>query len=147
MKILAASAGAIALANLPSQWSKPGLEAGVLPVHAQTSVTPEPHTLPADGSQTASFCQPADLTSSVAITPDDAGIALNYSISTTDGPVTITAPAALTGTVLTDSDGVASLTITAADMSGTGTIIVVWSFANSSDGTGTSTQTINHMGC
>ena len=96
MKILAASAGAIALANLPSQWSKPGLEVGVLPVHAQTSVVPEPHTLPADGIQTASFCQPTDLTSSVAISPADAGIALNYSISTTGGTVTITAPAALT---------------------------------------------------
>ncbi len=153
MKILAAAAGATVLANLPSQWSKPGLEAGVLPVHAQTSMTPEPtrplepHTLPADGSQTASFCQSTDLISSVAISPADAGIALNYSISTTGGGVTITAPAALTGTIITDSSGTASLTITAVDGVGDGVIIVVWSFASSSDGTGTSSQRIESGGC
>ena len=147
MKILAASAGAIALANLPSQWSKPGLEVGVLPVHAQTSVTPELHTLPADGVQIEGFCYPTDITNSVTISPADAGILLNYSISTTGGTVNITAPAALNGSVMTDATGTASLTITADDITGMGTIVIVWTFANSSYGTGSSTQTIEAQGC
>jgi len=150
MKILAASAGAIALANLPSQWSKPGLEVGVLPVHAQTSVIPEPpepHTLPADGIQIEGFCYPTDMINSVTISPADAGILLNYSISTTGGTVNITAPAALNGSVMTDATGTASLTITADDITGMGTIVIVWSFANSSEGTGSSSQTIVAQGC
>ncbi|MBN1371944.1 MAG: twin-arginine translocation signal domain-containing protein [Anaerolineaceae bacterium] len=153
MKILAAAAGATVLANIPSRWSKPGLEAGVLPVHAQTSVTPEPtrpsepHTLPADGIQIESFCYPTDMINSVTISPADAGILLNYSISTTGGTVNITAPAALNGSVMTDATGTASLTITADDITGMGTIVIVWSFANSSEGTGSSTQTIEAMGC
>jgi hypothetical protein len=38
LKLLGAAAGASVLANLPSKWSTPELTAGVLPVHAQTSV-------------------------------------------------------------------------------------------------------------
>ena len=37
IKLLGAAAGATALANLPSKWSKPELVSGVLPAHAQTS--------------------------------------------------------------------------------------------------------------
>ena len=37
IKLLGAAAGAAALANLPSKWSKPELVSGVLPAHAQTS--------------------------------------------------------------------------------------------------------------
>ena len=37
IKLLGAVAGATALANLPSKWSKPELVSGVLPAHAQTS--------------------------------------------------------------------------------------------------------------
>lgn len=153
MKILAAAAGATVLANLPSGWSKPGLEAGVLPVHAQTSMTPEPtkppepHTLPADGIQIEGFCYPTEMTNSVTISPADAGILLNYSISTTGGTVNITAPAVLNGSVMTDATGTASVTITADDITGMGTIVIVWSFANASEGTGSSTQTIEAMGC
>ena len=40
LKILAAAAGATTLANLPAQWMKPVLRAGVLPAHAQTSGLP-----------------------------------------------------------------------------------------------------------
>ena len=39
IKLLGAAAGAAALANLPSKWSKPELVSGVLPAHAQSSVT------------------------------------------------------------------------------------------------------------
>ena len=38
IKLLGAAAGAAALANLPSKWSKPELVSGVLPAHAQTSM-------------------------------------------------------------------------------------------------------------
>jgi hypothetical protein len=37
IKLLGATAGATVLANLPTQWSKPELTAGLLPAHAQTS--------------------------------------------------------------------------------------------------------------
>lgn len=37
IKLIGAAAGAAALANLPSKWSKPELVSGVLPAHAQTS--------------------------------------------------------------------------------------------------------------
>ena len=37
IKLLGAAAGATALANLPSKWSKPELVSGVMPAHAQTS--------------------------------------------------------------------------------------------------------------
>ena len=40
IKLLGAAAGAVALANLPSKWSKPELVSGVLPAHAQTSNLP-----------------------------------------------------------------------------------------------------------
>jgi hypothetical protein len=37
LKVLAAAAGAATLSTLPSQWEKPVIEVGVLPVHAQGS--------------------------------------------------------------------------------------------------------------
>ena len=37
IKLIGAAAGAAALANLPSKWSKPEVINGVLPAHAQTS--------------------------------------------------------------------------------------------------------------
>ena len=37
IKLLGAAAGAAALANLPSKWSKPELVSGVLPAHAQST--------------------------------------------------------------------------------------------------------------
>lgn len=37
LKLLGAVAGATALANLPSEWSKPEVVRGVLPAHARTS--------------------------------------------------------------------------------------------------------------
>jgi len=39
IKLLGAAAGATMLANLPSKWSTPELTSGVLPAHAQTSIT------------------------------------------------------------------------------------------------------------
>ena len=39
IKLLGAAAGAAALANLPSKWSKPEVISGVLPAHAQSTAT------------------------------------------------------------------------------------------------------------
>jgi hypothetical protein len=170
MKILAAAAGATTLANLPTQWSKPGLEVGVLPVHAQTSLaptaqstqTPQPsqtppptrtptpapilHTLAAGADQTVSLCFPTDISTTVIISPTDPGISMRYVITPSAG-VTIFVPAVLAGTVPTDATGTASLTINAADPNGTGTITVLWSFANTSDGTGSGSQVFTSGGC
>jgi hypothetical protein len=146
MKILTAAAGATALANIPSKWSKPGLEVGVLPAHAQTSVITVLHSLAAGGAQAVGFCYPTGLTSTVTISPADSGILMRYTINP-DASVTISAPAALTGTALTGATGTASLTFTAADISGMGTITVVWDFANAIDGTGSSSQLFTATGC
>ena len=37
IKLLGAATGASVLANLPAKWSKPSVQSGVLPVHAQSS--------------------------------------------------------------------------------------------------------------
>ena len=129
IKILAAVAGATALVNLPDKWTKPGMEVGVLPAHAQTSLGL--HTLAAGPDDPdAGFC--LDLISTVAITPPTPGISLRYVITTSPG-VTVNPPAALTGTVLTNG---VSLTIrvnpqvwVAGDF-----VRVTWSFVNASDG-------------
>ncbi len=45
LKALAAAGGAVTAASmLPGKWSKPVIEAGVLPAHAQTSALPPPST-------------------------------------------------------------------------------------------------------
>lgn len=145
IKILTAAVGAAALANIPAKWSKPGLETGVLPVHAQTSMTT--HTLAAGADQlNVSYCFPTAFTSTVTISPATAGISMRYTINA-DATVTISSPAAMTGTALTDASGTATLNFTAADMTGTGTITVVWEFASASDGTGTDSQLFTPAGC
>lgn len=143
IKVLAAAAGASALANLPSKWTKPELTTGVLPVHAQTSVS---HTLAVGADQTDSYCFDTNLVSTVIISPAAAGILMKYTINP-DATVTISSPALLTGTAPTDATGTASLTFTAADSSGTGSIRVTWEFVNPSNGIGSGTQQFHPLGC
>ena len=38
LKLIAAATGALALASIPAEWTKPELRIGVLPAYAQTSV-------------------------------------------------------------------------------------------------------------
>jgi hypothetical protein len=143
IKILAAVAGATALVNLPDKWTKPGMEVGVLPAHAQTSLGL--HTLAAGPDDPdANFCLP--LVSTATITPPTFGIPMHYVI--TPSLVTITSPA-LVGTVSTDAFGVASLSI---DASGgpfpilAGAFVrVTWSFENASDGIGNGTQVFTNL--
>lgn len=146
IKILTAVAGATALANTPTRWSKPELKVGVLPVHAQTSLA-APHFLRAGGAQDANMCQPVNLISTVTITPPDSGVLMVYTI-TADPGITINSPASLTGNKLTDGTGVATLTINATDTAGSGgNVTVNWGFAKPSSGAGTSSQVFTTRGC
>jgi len=143
LKILTAVAGGAVLANIPSKWTKPELLAGVLPAHAQTSGG---HTLAAGADQTVFICQPGDFTSTVIISPTTSGILMKYTISADPG-MTVNSPASLTGTVPTDVTGSASLTINGTDSGNGGSITVTWTFANASDGTGSSSQVFTSNGC
>ena len=144
IKALAAVAGATALANIPSKWTKPSLNVGVLPAHAQTSVVH--HTVTAGISDpTANFCN--SLKSTAVITPPSSGIPLNY-VLTTSGSVAISSPA-LTGTVATDGTGTATLTIIvdkSKPFNKGDTITITWSFKNPSDGSGSSAQVFTSAG-
>ena len=143
VKILAAAVGATALANLPSKWSKPNLNVGILPAHAQTSG----HTLTVGADQIDSFCFPLALVSTVTISPADPGILMKYTIIP-DPSITISSPPSLTGTALTNSSGVASVTFTAVTSAGPAvTVEVEWEFANPSDGTDNGTQLFTNPGC
>lgn len=143
MKILAAAAGATALANLPGKWNTPDLEVGMLPVHAQTSGGL--YTLVAGQSDpNANFCFP--LISTAFISPVASGIPLHYVITPSAG-VTISSPVALTGTVSTDGSGMASLSITVNFFNNVGdTVSVTWSFENPSDGTNSGVQVFTSAG-
>lgn len=66
LKILAAAAGATTLANLPGQWMKPVLRAGVLPAHAQTSGLPTATGVPTNTPTTVPTSTP---TSTPTTTP------------------------------------------------------------------------------
>lgn len=151
LKILTAATGAAALANLPSKWSKPSVEVGVLPVHAQTSVV---HALqdspPAVLIPPGNACfdgQEVGLTA--VISPPTAGILLRYDLTyTVTGPDgSITAPVPPTGTLPTNASGQASLVVTVTPdspfMGTEGTLTVVWSFVNPTDGTNTVSQAVN----
>lgn len=150
IKILTAAAGAAALANLPSQWSKPGLEVGVLPAHAQTSVLrvlqPPPAAVLIPPVSACYDGQEVLLTA--LISPPDSGILLQYALSyVVTGPGgSITSPAPLTGSTPTDASGQASVTATVtpdSPMMGTqGTLTVAWSFVNPADGANTVSQDV-----
>ena len=144
IKILAAATGAGVLANIPSKWTKPGMEFGVLPAHAQGSVPIHTLAAGADNLQ-ANFCWP--FTSTVTITPSTEGIVLRYDI-VTGGIVTIISPNPLSGTLPTDAAGMASLEITVNNMAfGNGdTVTVTWSFEDPADGSGSDEQIFTSAG-
>jgi hypothetical protein len=139
IKILAAVVGATTLANIPDKWSKPGMEVGVLPAHAQTSLS---HTLAAGADDPAvNDCWPT-LLSTVTITPKTSGIPMHYVITQT-GTAVIDPLIPLIGTVLTDGSGVASLSITFVtpfDSLAGNIVTVTWTFENASDGIGSDAQ-------
>lgn len=149
LKLLAAATGAAALSTLPPAWSKPALQVGVLPAHAQTSLLHILSTFffPEEVDPDRSYCYDGMIVRFMAIiTPPAAGILLQYSLTynVTGAPGSITSPSPTTGTVATNASGQASIDVTvlpASPFFGTeGTLTVVWSFVNPADGTNTASQ-------
>jgi hypothetical protein len=150
LKLLTAAAGATALANLPARWSKPDLKVGVLPAHAQTSGRHVLSALPASEPQPNNQCYDGqDVIFSAVISPSAANILLQYVLTynTTAPTGSITSPIPTTGTLLTNASGQVSLTATVTPDNGgagqVGTLTIVWSFVNSSDGTNTVSQDVD----
>ena len=122
MKILAAAAGAVVAANLPSEWSAPGIETGVLPAHAQTSgygivCDPDSTFICTRGNSPA-------FESKATISPADDGVVLAYEIIETSATGSIVSPS-LTGTATTDASGEASISIVASNFLVPGETITV----------------------
>lgn len=146
IKILAAAAGAGALANFPSKWTKPGMDFGLLPAHAQTSQIL--HSLQAgeDAMIDSNVGQPPiTINSTVQITPPDSGIVMRYSVvlegsTGASSPAGIDSPNPLTGTVVTNGEGTGILPITYSEVGASASIIVTWTFEDPNDGTGTDDQ-------
>lgn len=134
IKILAAAVGATTVANLPPEWSRPDLEVGALPAHAQTSIVT---TLLAGPDTDTGECH-SDFTSTVAISPVQENIEMRWVISNPGG-VIINTPGSSTGTASTDATGVASLFISTNHIYN-GTVTITWSFENPADGTGSDAQ-------
>lgn len=138
LKILGAVAGAAALANLPSKWSKPELLRGTLPAHAQTS--PTGSLIAGLDNDAADFCS-GFITSTVAIDPAVAGITLRYTIVLTGAGLTIALPVLLTDTLVTLAGGLQSLDISGISSFAPGdTIAVTWEFEDPADGVDSDTQ-------
>lgn len=144
MKILAAVAGAAALANIPDKWSKPGMGFGVLPAHAQTSTVL--HTLAAGSDAPIDINveqPPITVNTTVTITPPTPGIILRYSVvlgGDLSGMEGIDSPVPPTGTTPTDGSGMATLPVTYSNVWNGVNIAVTWSFENPTDGTNTDDQ-------
>lgn len=133
------------------------VQAGVLPVHAQTSVL---HVLsaplpPEEVDLGQSYCYEGMIVRfTVAIAPATPGIPLQYALTYTasGAPGSITNPFPTTGTVNTNGSGQASVEVTVLPDSPffgtTGTLTVVWSFVNPADGTNTVTDAYEiEIGC
>lgn len=146
IKVLAAVVGAGALANLPGKWTKPGLDFGVLPAHAQTSQIIHTLVAGADAQIDNNVEQPPiTINSTVQITPPSQDIMMQYSILLDEPqgairPMGIDSPAEMSGSLPTNSTGLATLPITYSNLWFNSTITVTWTFANSSDGTGVDQQ-------
>jgi len=104
------------------------------------------HTVAAADNQTVSICFAQDLVSTATISPATSEIPMKFTVGTTPS-VTVSGLPSVSGAIKTNSSGQVSLPFTALDASGSGTITVIWEFANTNDGTGSSTQTFSSAGC
>ena len=116
IKLLGAATGATLLANLPSKWSKPELSSGVLPAHAQTSISPvsfssaieTPITCGGLANIPYNVAQPQILIAfEVLIAPQINLYPVNYQLV----PQNVSVNVPLTGQVLTNSSGLAALSV------------------------------------
>lgn len=143
IKLLAALAGSAALANLPSKWSRPELQVGILPVHAQTSGTR--HTMECNPDDTFTPDQgTVEIISGVTIDPPDANIELEYFVEylgATDVNKNISPITPISGTATTNASGYASTTIQFSNSNPGDLVVITWNFVNASDGTDTDSQT------
>ena len=132
IKLLGAVAGATALANLPSKWSKPELVSGVVPAHAQTSSC-GPLTFTSCSGNVITASTSGNYTPSVTISSPLDNIELDLGISSSGGPVSITPN--IVGTYLTVGGSVSAPQITYNFLSfNVTTIYIRWYFRNSADG-------------
>lgn len=149
LKILMAATGAAGLSNLPATWSRPELQVGVLPAHAQTStfhILSAPST-PEEVDPSRSYCWDGILVRFTAsLTPPTPGIPLQYALTytVTGAPGSITSPSPTTNVITTNGSGQASVDVVVQPDSPffgtTGTLTVVWSFTNPADGANTISQ-------
>lgn len=135
LKIIAA-AGAGTLLTLPDKWTKPLVQVGALPAHAQVSPVPRSLICPASPAQptlvtTQTFIQPT----TVQVSPAAAGVTVNYIITIVDG--FLLAPAVASGSAVTNGAGVAGVTVEIQPLQGTGSFTIAWSLPGQQGGCST----------
>ena len=105
IKLLGAAAGATALANLPSKWSKPSLTSGVLPAHAATSLLTIFSPCNNNTYHNVFLLQTAQVNFTATTTPNTN---VNFQLSLMN--LSLVTPGSTTGTVMSNSAGALSLT-------------------------------------
>ena len=130
IKLLGAAAGAAALANIPSKWSKPEVISGVLPVHAQSTCGP----LAFLGADVTNFVGQNGnyINNNVTVDPPQSGVSVQLSVGLSGGSnAPVPNPA---GTYVTNIVGTAIAPDFAYSFGVDGIITLTWSFVNASDG-------------
>ncbi len=157
LKALAAAGGAVAATTLlPSQWTKPVVEVGVLPVHAQGSATPTETAIPPAIIIT---CSAANVTGAPTIGPTDTIVTYADILPASSG-ITLRRVVSLNqdghpyhGVVRTDvalTDALGRFQAPNYDLSsisptispGVDRVIIEWDFPDPTEGTGTCTRNI-----
>jgi len=105
------------------------------------------YTMTVGSSQTVNICYDLPLVSTATVSPAAAGIPMKYTV-THDPTVRVSGLASLTGTVITDANGQANISFSAAvDFTGNGGVSVTWEFADTNFGSGNGIQTFSSGGC
>ncbi len=168
IKLLTATAGVATLASLPNKWVKPVLNAGVLPAHAQTSLThvfglvtvtvipPQPQNAKRKTISSKRVSAQVDeeffsndiLSTSAPIVPPTAGIQIRRTISILDNthpsfsfPDVSQGPTDGTGTYYGPDFDLS--TWNGQQYIGQQQVNILWEFVNSSNGTNTASITID----
>ena len=135
LKLIAAASGALGLASIPAEWTKPELRFGVLPAYAQTSPTTT-SLLTLNCSVTPGFFDAGSCeTFTAQVSPAVAGVSIVLELYIGD-PLALFA----SSTVTTDSSGAASAPFT---LPSAGALEFRASFVDPTVGTGTCSETAN----